>query len=92
MKKIISRCINLQVLDIGYKKGREEKKGSKHSDAVTQSFTEIFLLILPGTTQKIFLESLKSSWSEPRCFSGAWDGAWGSGSEVLSRLYSEQQI
>lgn len=73
-------------------KKAEKRKGSKHLEAATESLTEIFLLILPGTTQKIFLESLKSSWTVPRCFSGAWGGVWGSGSEVLSRLYSEQQI
>lgn len=73
-------------------KKAEERKGSKHSEAATDRFTEIFLLILPRTTQKIFLESLKSSWTVPRCFSGAWDGAWGGGSEVFSRLYSEQLV
>lgn len=48
----------------------ERREKSKHLEALMEScfpaFTEIFLLLMPGTAQKIFLETIKSSWTIPR--------------------------
>lgn len=57
-------------------KKAEKRKGSKHSEAATGSFTEILLLILLGTTQKIFLES-KIFLDCTKVFQ--WDLGWGLG-------------
>lgn len=57
-------------------KKAEKREGSKHSEAATESFTEILLLILLGITQKIFLES-KIFLDCTTVFQ--WDLGWGLG-------------
>lgn len=59
----------------------EKSEGCKHSEPATESFTEILLLILPGTIHKIFLDCTK-------VFQWGLGYGLGSGNEVLSMFYS----